>query len=111
MKLTIFDPNNIKLLEKSANTPKQSLKYVYLKLNTMPDFKEVERKIREMLIDMGDEQLLSDLEESFRLSDERDQKISNALEEMMAEVDVLLLRMDELELEALEIEDDDLIIR
>jgi hypothetical protein len=77
----------------------------------MPDFKEVERKICEMLIDMGDEQLLSDLEESFRLSDERHQKISNTLEEMMAEVDRLLLRMDELELEALEIEDDDLIIR
>jgi hypothetical protein len=77
----------------------------------MPDSNEVERKIREMLLDMGDEQLLSGLIESFRLSDERHQRISQSLEEMLEEVDRLLLKIDELEDEGLEDEENELSIR
>ena len=77
----------------------------------MPDSNEVERKIREMLLDMGDEQLLSGLIESFRLSDERHQRISQSLEEMLEEVDRLLLKIDELEDEGLEDEENELSLR
>jgi len=77
----------------------------------MPDSNEVERKICEMLLDMGDEQLLSGLIESFRLSDERHQRISQSLEEMLEEVDRLLLKIDELEDEGLEDEENELSLR
>jgi hypothetical protein len=73
----------------------------------MPDSDEIERKMREMLLDMGDEQLLSGMIESFRLSDERHQRISQSLEEMLEEVDRLLLKIDELEEEGLEEEDEE----
>jgi hypothetical protein len=73
----------------------------------MPDSNEIERKIREMMLDMGDEQLLSCMIESFRLSDERHQRISQSLEEMLEEVDRLLLKIDELEDKGLEEEDED----
>ena len=46
------------------------------------------------LLDMGDEQLMAEMEKSFLLSDERHQRISETLEEMVSEVDMLLLRMD-----------------
>jgi len=62
--------------------------------------KDVERMICEML-DMGDEQLMAEMEKSFLLSDERHQRISETLEEMVSEVDLLLLRMDEMEAESL----------
>jgi hypothetical protein len=77
----------------------------------MPDSNEVESKICEMLLDMGDEQLLSGLIESFRLSDERHQRISQSLEEMLKEVDRLLLKIDELEDEGLEDEENELSLR
>jgi hypothetical protein len=62
--------------------------------------KDVEKMICEML-DMGDEQLMAEMEESFLLSDEHHQRIRETLEEMVREVDVLLLRMDEMEEESL----------
>jgi hypothetical protein len=62
--------------------------------------KDVERMICELL-DMGDEQLMAEMEKSFFLSDERHQRIHETLEEMVREVDVLLLRMDEMEEESL----------
>jgi hypothetical protein len=62
--------------------------------------KDVEKMICELL-DMGDEQLMAEMEKSFLLSDERHQRISETLEEMVSEVDVLLLRMDEMEAESL----------
>jgi Asp-tRNA(Asn)/Glu-tRNA(Gln) amidotransferase A subunit family amidase len=62
--------------------------------------KDVERMICELL-DMGDEQLMAEMEESFLLSDEHHQRIRETLEEMVQEVDVLLLRMDEIEAESL----------
>ena len=53
------------------------------------------------LLDMGDEQLMAEMEKSLFLSDERHQRIHETLEEMVREVDVLLLRMDEMEKESL----------
>jgi hypothetical protein len=62
--------------------------------------KDVERMICELL-DMGDEQLMAEMEKSLFLSDERHQRIHETLEEMVRDVDVLLLRMDEMEEESL----------
>lgn len=64
---------------------------------------------------MGDEELLAEIERTFQLSDERDQRISDTLEEMMQEVDRLISRMDKMEDGSLEdelaedepLEDDD----
>ncbi len=53
------------------------------------------------LLDMSDEQLIAEMEKSFLLSDEHHQRISETLEEMVREVDVLLLRVDEMEAESL----------
>jgi hypothetical protein len=72
----------------------------------MPEPKYVERRICNML-DMGDEELLAELDEYFLLSDERHQKISNTLEEMMQEVDRLISRIEELEDKSLEDEYED----
>jgi hypothetical protein len=68
--------------------------------------KDVEKEICKML-DMGDEKLLAELERSFCISDERHQRISNTLEEMMLEVDRLISRIDEIEDESLEDEDEE----
>ncbi|VVB72045.1 Uncharacterised protein [uncultured archaeon] len=73
----------------------------------MPDSIDASRKIRELL-DMGDEELMAELERSFRASDERHQKIDETLDEMLQEVDRLLLRIDEMESDALEEDDNDL---
>ena len=54
---------------------------------------------------MSDEELLAEMEMSFRLSDERHQQINDTLEEMMLEVDRLISRIDEIEDESLEDED------
>ena len=53
------------------------------------------------LLDRGDEQLMAEMEKSLFLSDERHQRIHETLEEMVRDVDVLLLRMDEMEKESL----------
>ncbi|MDQ1261518.1 MAG: hypothetical protein QG575_699 [Euryarchaeota archaeon] len=71
----------------------------------MPDSNDVEKMICKML-DMGDEELLAEMERSLQLSDERHQRISDALEEMMLEVDILISRLDEIEDEPLEDEDE-----
>ena len=67
----------------------------------MPDSKDVERRICEML-DMGDEELLAEMERYFLHSDEQHQKISDTLDEMILEVDSLISRLDEIEDESLE---------
>jgi hypothetical protein len=72
-----------------------------LKSDIMADSKDVERRICKML-DMGDEELLAEMERSFQLSDERHQRISDTLEEMMQEVDRLISRIDEIEDESFE---------
>ena len=72
----------------------------------MLDSKDVERRICKML-DMGDEELLAEMKRAFILSDERHQKISDTLEEMMLEVDRLISRIDEIEDESLKDEDEE----
>ncbi|MDD4161630.1 MAG: hypothetical protein PHW87_04030 [Methanothrix sp.] len=72
----------------------------------MPDSKDVERRICKML-DMSDEELLAEMDRSFFLSDERHQRISDTLVEMMQEVDRLISRIGEIEDESLEGEDED----
>jgi hypothetical protein len=67
----------------------------------MPEPKDLERRIYKML-DMGDEELLAELDAYFLASDERHQRISNTLEEMMQEVDRLISRIDEIDDETLE---------
>jgi len=72
----------------------------------MPGSKDVEKEICKML-DMGDEELLAKLEKSFCISDERHQRISDTLEEIMLEVDRLISRIDEIEDESLEDRDEE----
>ena len=72
----------------------------------MPGSKDVEKEICKML-DMGDEELLAELEKSFCISDERHQRISDTLEEIMQEVDRLISRIDEIEDESLEDRDEE----
>jgi hypothetical protein len=72
----------------------------------MPGSKDVEKEICKML-DMGDEELLAELEKSFCISDERHQRISDTLEEIMLEVDRLISRIDETEDESLEDRDEE----
>ncbi len=59
---------------------------------------------------MGDEELMAEIERTFQLSDERHQRISDTLEEMMLEVDRLISRIDRIEGESLDdesLEDED----
>ncbi|HQE71718.1 MAG TPA: hypothetical protein PLO30_04270 [Methanothrix soehngenii] len=62
----------------------------------MPGSKDVEKRICRML-DMDEEELMAELERSFILSDDCDERIKTSLEEMMQEVDRLLLKIDQLE--------------
>jgi len=59
------------------------------------------------MLDMSDEELLAEMERSFQLSDERHQRISDTLEEMMQEVDRLISCIGEMEDESFEGEDED----
>jgi hypothetical protein len=68
----------------------------------MPDSTEIERQIREMLLDMGEDQLLDKLEGTLRGMDECNCRLSQTMEDMLQEVDRLLLKMDEIEADALE---------
>ncbi len=77
----------------------------------MPDSNEVERKIRKVLLDMGEEQIWAELEGSLKALDERNQRISDTLEEMLREVDALLLKMDEMEDDALGDKENELSMR
>ena len=49
------------------------------------------------MLDMDEEELTAELERSFILSDDCDERIKTSLEEMMQEVDRLLLKIDQLE--------------
>jgi len=62
----------------------------------MPGSKDVEKRICRML-DMDEEELMAELERSFILSDDCDERIKTSLEEMMQEVDRLLFKIDQLE--------------
>lgn len=77
----------------------------------MPDRDEVERKIREMLIEVGDCRLLAEFEGAIKAFDESSCRIDETLEDLLREVDELLLQMDELDAAALESEEDEICIR
>ena len=49
------------------------------------------------MLDMDEEELMAELERSFILSDDCDERIKTSLEEIMQEVDRLLLKIDQLE--------------
>jgi len=73
----------------------------------MPDSDEVERKIREMLLEMGEDKLLAKFDESIVGLDERDRKISDTMEE----IDRLLEKLDDLEDAALDDDEDGSCVR
>jgi hypothetical protein len=73
----------------------------------MPDSNEVERKIRELLLEMGEDRLLAKLDETIIGLDERDRMISDTMQEMIEEIDRLLERLDDLEDGALDNDDDE----
>jgi len=75
----------------------QSLKYECLEGSYMPESDEVEKKIRETLLDLGDEELCAQLEEVLAAMKERDRMISETLEGLLDEVDELILLADELD--------------
>jgi hypothetical protein len=75
---------------KVSNTPR-------FKYATMPDSDEVAKRIREMLLDMGNEQIAQEIVASLKAMEERDQRISDTLDELFLEVDRLLLKVDEIE--------------
>ncbi len=59
------------------------------------------------MLDMSDKELLAEMERSFLLSDERHQRIRYTLEGMMLEVDRLISRIDKIEGESLQDEDEE----
>jgi hypothetical protein len=61
----------------------------------MLDSEKIERQIRDlMLSDLEEEDLFSRVEDLFGLSQKRDCRISETLEELLAEVDRLILLAD-----------------
>lgn len=57
------------------------------------------------MLDMDEKELMAELESSFILSEDCDERIKTSLEEIMQEVDRLLLKLDQLEDEDSEIGD------
>jgi hypothetical protein len=79
-----------------------------MQLSDMPDSDMVAQRLRQMLLDMGDDQIMVEAERALLDLCERDRRISETMEELMQEVDDLLLRMDKLDLEALESDEVDI---
>lgn len=67
------------------------------KYAVMPDPDDVERRIREMLLDAGYEKLAQEVAASLKAQEEQDQRISDTLDDLMLEADRLLLKMDEID--------------
>ncbi len=63
----------------------------------MADSCDIERRMRQLLLNPEDEDLLAELQEIFEDADERDKKISDTLDELLKEVDELILMVDQLE--------------
>jgi hypothetical protein len=72
----------------------------------MSDSDDVERKIREMLLEMGEDKLLANFEGALKAFDEQSCQIDDTLDELLQEVDELLLRMDDLDDGGLESEEE-----
>jgi seryl-tRNA synthetase len=73
----------------------------------MLDSEEIERRVREML-ENSDEELFAQMAGTLQHLDERSQKIEETLEELLAEVDRLLLRLDAIEDDSLRVEEEHL---
>jgi seryl-tRNA synthetase len=73
----------------------------------MLDSEEIEMSVRKML-EESDMELLAQMAGTLHHLDERSQKIDDALEELLAEVDRLLLRLDALEEESLPLEEEEM---
>ncbi|HOU69767.1 MAG TPA: hypothetical protein PKY20_04505 [Methanothrix sp.] len=58
--------------------------------------KDVERRICRLL-DMDDQELAAEMERDFLLSDDRDRRICDTLDEMILEVDRLISCLDDME--------------
>jgi hypothetical protein len=63
----------------------------------MPDSNNLTMKLQEMLLKLGDEKTFSELENTLRVLDEREQLLNDTLEELLREVDELLVRIDTME--------------
>lgn len=71
----------------------------------MPD-SDIEKKIREMLEEMGDDRLLAEFEGAVKAFECRDRMISETIDDLLSEIDDLLLRIDALEAEDKSSEDE-----
>ena len=58
---------------------------------------EIDGKLREMILSLGDESASVDLEAILKGLDERDRRISETLDDLLEEVDRLLLLAEDLE--------------
>lgn len=63
----------------------------------MPNSDEAERRIREMLIEMGEDELLAQFDCAVKAFNDRDRQITETLDELLKEVDELLERIDDIE--------------
>lgn len=63
----------------------------------MPDPDEAQRRIREMLIEMGYDDLLVEFDKVVEDDFQRDRRITETLDELLREVDELLQRIDNIE--------------
>ncbi len=63
----------------------------------MPSSDETERRIREMLIEMGDYELLAQFDSAVKSFNDRDRRITETLDELLKEIDDLLLRIEDIE--------------
>ncbi|MDD1758900.1 MAG: hypothetical protein LUQ22_09250 [Methanotrichaceae archaeon] len=63
----------------------------------MPDSNNLTMKLQAMLLKLGDEKTFSELENTLRVLDEREQLLNDTLEELLHEVDELLVRIDMME--------------
>lgn len=63
----------------------------------MPNPDEAERRIREMLIEMGYDELLADFDRAVKANNQRDRRITETLDELQREVDELLQRIDDID--------------
>jgi hypothetical protein len=77
--------------------PEQSLKYVRPRIQSMQGSDEIESKLRKMIHDLDDEDASHKLEVILDAMAERDQRISETLEDLLKEVDELILLADNLE--------------
>lgn len=69
--------------------------------NSMQGSDEIDSKLREIILSLGDETASIDLEAILKGLDERDRRISETLDDMLEEVDRLIMVAEDLEKDAL----------